>query len=195
MRFRDGSAIVPLPITQPLSTETDRWFAAAPALAVWTCTTVEVVSALGRLVRAAAVAEAARPEDRDLGAARRPARGRPRRHEAPGDAQRVHHRRAPSRARRRPAVVLQHDRFNRSALNTVVVVAITSNLEYAALPGNVRLAKGEAGLPRPSVANVTQVATVDRDDVRGRPGRLTPRRLLELWRGVELVLRVEDRGG
>ena len=35
--------------------------------------------------------------------------------------------------------------------------------KYAELPGNVRLRKGEAGLPRASVVNVTQIATVDRD--------------------------------
>jgi hypothetical protein len=43
----------------------------------------------------------------------------------------------------RPALILQHDRFNRSRLNTVVVVAITSNLRYASLPGNVRCGKAK----------------------------------------------------
>jgi predicted nucleic acid-binding protein len=58
VRFWDSSAIVPLLVTQPISTETDRWFVADPAIAVWTCTTVEVVSALRRLVREATLAEA-----------------------------------------------------------------------------------------------------------------------------------------
>jgi mRNA interferase MazF len=56
-------------------------------------------------------------------------------------------------------VVLQHDRFNRTALNTVVVAMLTSQLRYEAQPGNVRLRKGEAGLPKASVVNVTQIAT------------------------------------
>jgi mRNA interferase MazF len=60
-------------------------------------------------------------------------------------------------AARRPAIALQHDRFNRTRLNTVIVAAITSTLKYGGLPGNVRLPKGEAGLPRPSVVNVTNV--------------------------------------
>jgi len=64
--------------------------------------------------------------------------------------------------RPRPVVVRQHERFNRTTLATAVVVAITSRLKYAELPGNVRLRKGEAGLPRASVVNVTQIATVDR---------------------------------
>lgn len=92
-------------------------------------------------------------------------------------------------AGRRPAVILQHERFNRSRLSTVVVAAITSNLRYAPLPGNVRLSKGEAGLDRPSVVNVTQIATIDRDDIAGKIGQLTVRRLLEVWEGVALVLR------
>jgi mRNA interferase MazF len=88
---------------------------------------------------------------------------------------------------RRPAVVLQHDRFNRSQLATAVVVAITSKLKYAGLPGNVRLGRGEAGLPRASVVNVTQVATVDRSLLGPRLGSLTAARLLEVWDGVRLV--------
>jgi mRNA interferase MazF len=90
-------------------------------------------------------------------------------------------------AARRPAVVLQHDRFNRTALATVVVVAITSRLKYAELPGNVRLRKGEAGLRRASVVNVTQIATVDRELLGPRIGRLTAARLALVWAGVRLV--------
>ena len=91
-------------------------------------------------------------------------------------------------AERRPAVVLQHDRFNRTRINTAVVVVITSNLKYGALPGNVRLRKGEAGLPRPSVVNVTQIATIDRSDIESAAGRLSRLRLAEVWDGVRLVL-------
>lgn len=92
-------------------------------------------------------------------------------------------------AGKRPAVVLQHDRFNRSALATVVVAAITSKMKYSGLPGNVRLDRGEAGLPRSSVVNVTQIATVDRSDVLGKIGRLSSRRLVAVWEGVMVVLR------
>jgi mRNA interferase MazF len=90
-------------------------------------------------------------------------------------------------AGRRPAVVLQHDRFNRTTLATAVVIAITSQLKYADLPGNVRLRKGEAGLPRTSVVNVTQIATVDRELLGPRLGTLTTNRLAEVWKGVRLV--------
>jgi mRNA interferase MazF len=84
--------------------------------------------------------------------------------------------------------VVQHDRFNRTRINTTVVVAITSNLKYGALPGNVRLRKGEAGLLRPSVVNVTQIATIDRSDIESMAGRISQARLAEIWRGVRLLL-------
>lgn len=90
-------------------------------------------------------------------------------------------------AGRRPVVVLQHDRFNKTSLATAIVAAITSKLKYGDLPGNVRLRKGEAGLPRPSVVNVTQLATVDRSLLGPRLGKLTKLRLAEIWSGVCLV--------
>src|SRR5262245_3779969 len=92
---------------------------------------------------------------------------------------------------RRPVLVLQHNRFNRTRIATVVVVAITSKLKYAELPGNVRLRKGEAGLPRASVVNVTQMATVDRALLGPRLGSLTAARLVQVWAGVRLVCEPE----
>lgn len=88
---------------------------------------------------------------------------------------------------RRPVLVLQHDRFNRTKIATIVVAAITSKLKYAELPGNVRLRKGEAGLPRASVVNVTQIATVDRDLLGSRFGTVTRQRFAQVWSGVKLV--------
>lgn len=96
--------------------------------------------------------------------------------------------RGSSPAGRRPAVVLQHDRFNESDISTVIVAAVTSRLRYAAQPGNVRLRKGEAGLPKASVVNVTQIAAIDRADVASKLGSLTRGRLAEIWQGVRLVL-------
>jgi mRNA interferase MazF len=89
---------------------------------------------------------------------------------------------------KRPALVVQHDRFNRSAINTTVVVAITSNLRLAAMPGNVRLRKGEAKLPRPSVVNVSQLRTVDRERLGHSIGVLGAGRMREVLQGLALVL-------
>lgn len=94
---------------------------------------------------------------------------------------------------RHPALVLQHDRFNRSQLNTVVVVAITSQLRYGALPGNVRLRKGEGNLRKPCVVNVTQIQTIDRTYLREKIGTLPQRVMRQVWEGIRLV--VEVNGG
>jgi mRNA interferase MazF len=96
---------------------------------------------------------------------------------------------------RRPALVIQHDRFNRSAIQTTVVAAITSNLRLAGMPGNVRLRKGEANLPRPSVVNVTQLRTVDRDRLTERVGHLAPARVREVLDGLALVFGLDALGG
>lgn len=95
-------------------------------------------------------------------------------------------------AGRRPALVIQHDRFNRSAMATTVVAAITSNLRLVEMPGNVRLRKGEAGLRRPSVVNVTQLATVDKARLTKQVGRLSANRVTEVARGLALVLGTES---
>jgi mRNA interferase MazF len=94
---------------------------------------------------------------------------------------------------RRPGLILQHDRFNQSHLNTVVVIAITSNLRYATLPGNVRLRKGEANLPKACVINVTQIQTIDRTYLQEKIGALPQRVLRQVWEGVQLVLEVNGR--
>ena len=88
---------------------------------------------------------------------------------------------------RRPAVVVPHDRFNRSAIRTTVVAAITSNLRLAAMPGNVRLKRGGANLTRPSVIDVTQIRTVVREGLTERSGALSPLRVDQVLRGLALV--------
>jgi mRNA interferase MazF len=93
---------------------------------------------------------------------------------------------------RRPAVVVQHDRFNRSAISTTVVAAITSNLKLAAAPGNVRLPRGEGGLSRASVVNVSQIRTIDRTRLGERAGALRPARLRLVLQGLALLLGTDE---
>ena len=92
---------------------------------------------------------------------------------------------------RRPVLVVQDDYFNRSTLSTIIVVALTRNLALAALPGNVLVARAESGLKHDSVANVTQLVTVDRQffAVPGRPlGRLSKTSMGLVDKGLALVL-------
>ncbi len=95
-------------------------------------------------------------------------------------------------AGRRPALVVQHDRFNRSAISTIVVAAVTSTLQLAAHPGNVRLRRGEAGLLLPSVVNVSQLRTVDRTRLQERVGVLSPGRLREVLAGIALLFGTDE---
>lgn len=65
-------------------------------------------------------------------------------------------------AKRRPAVIVQSDRYNASRISTVVVLPITSNTALARHPGNVFVPAEASGLPKDSVINVSQPMTVDR---------------------------------
>jgi mRNA interferase MazF len=88
--------------------------------------------------------------------------------------------------------VVQHDRFNRSALSTTVVAAITSNLRLGAMPGNVRLRRGEAGLPRASVVNVSQIRTIDRARLTDRVGLLAADKMRHVLKGLALLLGTDE---
>lgn len=89
---------------------------------------------------------------------------------------------------RRPVVVVQGDSFNRSALQTVVAVPLTSNLRWTEAPGNVRLTARATGLPRDSVANVSQVVTVDKATLTERVGKLSSSKLDLVLAGIDVVL-------
>lgn len=91
-------------------------------------------------------------------------------------------------ALRRPVMIVQADAFNRSAIRTVVVATLTANLGRADDPGNVLIPRGACGLPKESVVNVTQLATVDRAHLTSRVGRLPPRLLARAADGLRLVL-------
>ena len=85
-------------------------------------------------------------------------------------------------------VVVQTDAFNASQIRTVIMVALTSNLARAEAPGNVRVAAAEAGLPSDSVANISQILTVDKRFLLRYCGRLRPRTMDAIADGMRLVL-------
>lgn len=89
---------------------------------------------------------------------------------------------------RHPHVIVQNDVFNQSRINTVVVCALTSNLKRGSAPGNVVLEKGEANLPKPSVVNISQIFTVDKNDLGEKVGSLSPTRALEILEGIQLLI-------
>lgn len=97
---------------------------------------------------------------------------------------------APTRSEpgfRRPVLVVQGEAFNRSRIATIVCVALTSSLRLADAPGNVLL-KGRTGLPKESVANVSQVVTLDRSVLRRRIGHVSRAQLERVLAGIDVVL-------
>lgn len=89
---------------------------------------------------------------------------------------------------RRPVIVVQSDRFNRSRIRTVVVVIVTSNLALADAPGNVFLPLRKAGLERDSVANVSQLLTIDKTFLTDYIATLPTDLFAQIEIGIKLVL-------
>jgi mRNA interferase MazF len=89
---------------------------------------------------------------------------------------------------RRPVLIVQADAFNASQIATVVAVVLTSNLNLARAPGNVFVSRKASGLPRDSVANVSQLVTIDKTFLTERVGLLPSVLLEQVDVGVKLVL-------
>jgi mRNA interferase MazF len=93
-------------------------------------------------------------------------------------------------AKRRPVIVIQADTHNRSSLGTTIVVTVTSKTDRAAIPGNVFLPSTVTGLPRDSVAVVTDIMTVDRDDIEGVIGSIPAAHMAEIDQGLRRALQL-----
>ena len=89
---------------------------------------------------------------------------------------------------RRPVVVVQGDALNRSKIATAVCVPLTSNLRWADAPGNVLLSARNTNLPKDSVANVSQIITLDRTVLTERVAKLSRAKLELLLSGIDVVL-------
>lgn len=90
---------------------------------------------------------------------------------------------------RRPVVVVQSDRFNSTSIRTVVVCILTTSLRRASTPGHIVLQPGESGLPHPSVANPTQLATINKVDLWEFVGSLPSGALRRVLAGIDVVLK------
>lgn len=88
---------------------------------------------------------------------------------------------------RRPMLIVQSNGFNRSRISTTIAVVMTSNLRLAEAPGNVFVPAGDSGLPKDSVANVSQVVTLDKSALAERAGKLGPRHMRAVNEGLKLV--------
>ena len=89
---------------------------------------------------------------------------------------------------RRPVAVVQDEAFNRSHISTAVCVPLTSNLRWAEAPGNEQLASKVTGLSQDSVANVSQLVTLDKSSLTDRVGKLSKAKLDLVLFGIDVVL-------
>jgi len=86
-----------------------------------------------------------------------------------------------------PHVVVQEDVFNRSRISTVIVCALTSNLNRATEPGNVLLAPGEGNLEKQSVVVVSQVSSVYKTRLGAQIGSLSGDRVQQILAGMQFL--------
>lgn len=89
---------------------------------------------------------------------------------------------------RRPVLVIQGDAINRSRIATVICIPLTSNVRLAAMPGNVLLKAQDTGLDRDSVANVSLITIVNRNEIDEEIGAISPAKLQAVFAGLDLVL-------
>jgi mRNA interferase MazF len=89
---------------------------------------------------------------------------------------------------RRPLLIIQADAFNRSRIQTVIAAVLTTNLRLVDAPGNVLVPATASGLRRDSVANVSQLITVNRDDLVERSGQVDAATMRRVDAGLRLVL-------
>jgi mRNA interferase MazF len=85
----------------------------------------------------------------------------------------------------RPVLILQADPLN-TFLRTVVIVPLTTNLQWTRLPFCVLVVAGDGGLASDSTALCHQVRVIDKSRLLRRLGRLSDATLAK----VEQALRV-----
>ena len=88
----------------------------------------------------------------------------------------------------RPVLIIQIDAFNRSRLHTVIAVVLSTNLRLVDAPGNVLIPAKASGLRKDSVANVSQIITVDREFLLEPAGRVRGQFLKDVENGLRLIL-------
>jgi mRNA interferase MazF len=89
---------------------------------------------------------------------------------------------------RRPVIIIQDDSFNDSNINTIIVIPLTTNLNLSEAPGNFLLTKKESALSKDSVANVSQIVTIDRERFEKKVSSLKTKYLKQIDEGIKLIL-------
>jgi mRNA interferase MazF len=93
---------------------------------------------------------------------------------------------------KRPVLVVQSDQFNKSKISTVIAVVITSNVALAHAPGNVMLPSKQTKLKKDSVANISQIITIDKSFLSKKIGTLSHSLFQQVQSGIRLILELSD---
>lgn len=91
----------------------------------------------------------------------------------------------------RPVVIVQSDAFNQSAINTIIVVPLTTNLSLESAPGNSLFLRRDTNLSKDSVSNVSQIVTIDRERFIRKVSKLKTKNLKKIEEGMQLVLSLD----
>ena len=89
---------------------------------------------------------------------------------------------------RRPIIIISSNAFNKSKIRTIIAVAISTNLILANAPGNVPLSQKETGLPKDSVANISQVITIDKNFLTECVGSIPQKIMKRIDIGLRLAM-------
>ncbi len=91
---------------------------------------------------------------------------------------------------RRPVLIVSSNDFNKSLIRTVLAVVLSSNLALAEAPGNVKISQEDTGLTKDSVANVSQLITIDKDFLTELVGAVPIKILRQIEDGLRLVMKL-----
>lgn len=89
----------------------------------------------------------------------------------------------------RPVVIIQNDIGNKYS-PTVIIAAITSQVNKAKLPTHVNIEASIFGLPKNSVILLEQIRTIDKKRLRDKIGQFDNTILLEIDRALKVSVGV-----
>ena len=87
----------------------------------------------------------------------------------------------------RPVLIIQNNIGNKYS-PTVIVAAITSQINKANLPTNIEISSSEYGLNKDSVILLEQIRTIDKKRLREKIGYLDNKTMLKVNNGLQISL-------
>ena len=91
----------------------------------------------------------------------------------------------------RPVLVIQNDIGNKYS-PTIIIAAITSQINKAKLPTHIEINAPEYGLPRDSVVLLEQVRTIDKKRLREKIGKFSDEMMTQVDECLKISLGLID---